>query len=211
MRIKPLVGITAAAALAAFAGSANAGSLTLVPQSASINVGQSITFDLVMDFTGENTFGGGTDFFYDASVLDFTSWVFDPGFNLDDASSRQTPDDCNTSSDIGCGNNGSVSFPGLSELNDMGVVNFADGMTGTATIGQLTFEALSAGMTSVFMGANADCTNCVGNTGPWTSADTFMEDNPTFYEGSVTVVPVPAAVWMMFSALGALVGFRRLA
>ena len=213
MRTTPLLGITAAAALAAFAGTAHAGTLTLIPQTATVTLGQTITFDLQMDFTGETTLGGGTDFFYDASTLEFVSWTFDPSFNLDDPTKRQTPDECNTSSDIGCGNNtvdpDTAFGPGLSELNDMGIVDFGDGMTGVAIIGQLTFEAIDLGSTTVWMAANADCQGCTGNTGPWVSGDTFMEDNPTFYAGSVTVVPVPAALWMLSGGLGALLGLRR--
>ncbi len=91
----------AAAALLGWMSTADAGSVTLVPDNALVALGRTVTFSYNMDFSDDSTFGGGTDFWYDPSVLAFQGWFFEPASSAD-PSFHRAPDDCLTSIDPGC-------------------------------------------------------------------------------------------------------------
>lgn len=209
MRTKAIALASAAALMAGWMGAAQAGTVTLTPDNATIQVGQTVTFTYTMDFQNDPTFGGGTDFWYDSNVLEFVGWTFNPNLNSDDTSLRSAPVDCltNPNATNGCND---ADFAGA-QLNGMGWGNGnGNGMTGPETIGELVFLAVgpSVGATTVFMSVNDD--GNVGDPGPFVAAPggTTLND-VMFNHGSVTVVPVPAAVWMLLSGLGALGGLRR--
>jgi len=55
---------------------AHAVTVSFNPTSVVANVDDIITIDIVMDFTGDPTVGGGTDIFYNASVLQYQGFDF---------------------------------------------------------------------------------------------------------------------------------------
>ena len=81
-------------------------------------------------------------------------------------------------------------------LFQFGFGNFP-ALPNTGVAFSMTFMAVGAGTTMVTIGET---------TGPFGG---FPEFDPTFTGASVSVVPVPAAVWLMFGGLSALIGFGR--
>lgn len=177
--------------------------VTLSPNAGSYGVGDTVTVSFTLDTSTGDTLGGGTDFFWDASVLSFVGWSFDAGFTQRDTSFDRQPDDCSTSGNIAC--------TGPGEANGMGFGNFGGFGSGQFLVGTLTFTAISIGVTDIFMGQNEDSPGGpgeVGNAGPWRAADGSATD-VTFNGANVQVVPIPAAAWLMISGLGLLGGLRR--
>ncbi|MEM6640000.1 MAG: VPLPA-CTERM sorting domain-containing protein [Pseudomonadota bacterium] len=191
MTIKKLIG---AAALTGVMATANAASLSLVytgdnevdTDGAILALaGDSLTFDLIMDFSGdgEATLGGGFDVNFDAMGLEFAEYV---SAGLGEQSFGRDP-----------------------ILEDGRLFNGAFG-----AFGGLTGPDLVATITFTVIGDAGDYqlgpSTTTGDSGPFVSADTFLPQTPPDAIGAtVRVVPVPAAVWFMLSGLGALVGFGR--
>lgn len=76
--------------LAAFSFGANAASISLLPKSntSAVVTGDIVSFDIMMDFTGEPTLGGGLNIYFDPSALQFESFyrstsLGDPQFSRD--------------------------------------------------------------------------------------------------------------------------------
>lgn len=207
MRTKAIASAAAAALLAGWVGSAHAGTVTFSADQTTVGVGDLVTFTYTMDFSDDSTLGGGTDIWYDSSVLQFVGWSFDAGLSSDNPNFRLDPTNCLTTSDPGCDADASE-FAGMAQLNGLAWGNDSgNGMSGPAVIGQMVFQAIGIGVTDIFMAANDDGVS--GDPGPFVSGNTFTVQDVTFSADSVTVVPVPAAVWMLLSALGALGGVRR--
>jgi hypothetical protein len=171
--------------LAALSSAASAATVSLAPATQSVAPGDPVVLTLGFDFTGDPTLGGGVDVFYDPTVLDFVSFVFgtraglDPGYN-------RAPDD--------------KAGPGgvaLGELDGLGFGNFA-GLTGPGTVGQLNFLAIGPGTAEVTLAENDSF------AGGFYSASTFGPQAVTFVGAEVEVqaVPLPAAAWLLASALG---------
>lgn len=150
--------------------------------------GETLQIDLVGDFTGDGTLGGGLDIFYDAAVIEFLGFDFASAtLSLDPALSR-APDEL------------------AGELEGLGFGNFA-GIAGAGRVGTLSFKALAAGSTQLVLAV----TDNLLKGGPFVSADTFGEQAVDLSAASVTVapVPLPAAAWLMAGGLAGVAMRRR--
>ena len=81
-------------------------------------------------------------------------------------------------------------------LFQFGFGNFP-ALPNTGTAFSMTFMAVGAGTSTVSL---------LETTGPFGG---FPEFDPSFVDATVTVVPVPAAIWLMFGGLASLIGFGR--
>ncbi|MFK8031341.1 MAG: VPLPA-CTERM sorting domain-containing protein [Gammaproteobacteria bacterium] len=170
----------------------------VAPTTSTIGVGQEITLDITMEFLQE-TVGGSFDIFYDTNIFDVVSFSYDATFSVDviDPAFTLTPENCETDGSAigGC----SV---GDAELNAVGFGNF-DGIIGDYVIGQLTLVATNGGLGTIGT-ASSD-----SPFGGFISAADASEMIVVYNGASVLVVPVPAAIWLMLSALGIMGGLRR--
>jgi len=171
-------------------GSANAYAATInfSDTAISANVGDTITLDILMDFTGDPTLGGGTDIFYDASVLSFQSFDFGTTtLALDPAFSR-SPDEL------------------ANELEGLAFGSFA-GLEGPGTVGTLTFQAISIGDITLTMAV----TDKALKGGDFISATDSSVQTVTFGTANISVsqIPVPAALWLFISGLLGLSALSR--
>ncbi len=147
-------------------------------------VGDTLTFDLVMDFSDQPTLGGGFDINWNPAIFALDSYFSagqgDPGFGRD----PQAED--------GRLYNGAVgNFNGLTD----------------GTIGHLSF-------TLIGFGSPADGlitpSGTAGDSGPWIDGTDFVSViNPDYVASGVFFMPVPAAVWLMFSGMGTLFCLAR--
>ncbi|BAZ94310.1 ornithine/acetylornithine aminotransferase [Thiohalobacter thiocyanaticus] len=172
---------------ALFTATANAASISLSPQTTQAAPGDSLSFDLLIDFSGDPTFGGAIDFFFDNSLLSFqgfttatTTLVLDPAYD-------RSPDPV------------SSGLEGLAFGSDSGLE--------AGIVGTLTFQALAAGDTALTMAVTTDPLK----GGDFYSAVTYQQQAVTFLGSQVEVsaVPVPAAVWLFGSGLIGLAGIAR--
>ncbi len=167
--------------------SAHAASVSLTPAFQTGLVGDVVELELVMDFTDDPTLGGGIDIFYDDGLLSFASFVFSPELG-DDPALRRLPDELD------------------GELNGLAFGNI-DGLSGPSTVGTLSFTALGEGTSPLTMAQN-EGPPPEDNPGPFVSASTFEPQDVVFENASVSIVPLPAALWLLLAALGTLLGFR---
>jgi hypothetical protein len=165
---------------------AHAATVSFSDTAVAANVGDTISLNILMDFTDDATLGGGTDIFYDASVLSFQSFDFSTTTLALDPTFSRVPDVL------------------TNELEGMAFGSFA-GLTGPGIVGTLTFQAIATGDITLSM---AETDNPLGG-GSFTSATTFLPQVVSFGTADVAVVPVPAAVWLFGSGLLGLVGVAR--
>ncbi len=188
--------LAAALVLSATATTANANVIDFADPAISAGVGQTVTLSISMDFV-QTTVGGSIDIFYDAGLLSFVSFEFDDDFlGLIDPAFSVMPDNClsDGAAIAGC----SV---GDEELNGLSFGNF-DGITGELTVGTLTFETLDVGIAVVTMANNdAPYEGFIGLD----ASELLVLYGP----GTVHIVPVPAAIWLMLSAVGIAGAMRR--
>jgi len=141
-----------------------------------------VTFDVVMDFSGTPTLGGGFDIVFDSSQLEFGNFI---NFEIGEDGFGRDPDE----------------FDGLLESWAFGA--FA-GLSGPETVGSVSFTFIGKGITDVFLTATS------GIGGPFVSFDNpSMMLDVDFGSARIGMVPVPAAVWFLLSGLGALFGVSR--
>lgn len=190
MKSRFLIKVFAALLLSASASTAHALSIVLSPANATIAVGDQVSLDVVIDFTGDPTIGGGMDIAWNALGLTFVSWDFSTStVNIDPAFSRNP--------DI---------FPGLAE--SIGAGNFV-GLAETGILGTITLQALVPGT----FGVVPSDTN--GIAGPWVSATTFQQQNPGYSGAQIEVtngaqVPGPAALLLLLVGLAGIASRMRL-
>lgn len=192
--IKTLSALSLVALLAT--GAAEAATLTFAPLASSVAVGNTFQVTLVgRDFTEgtDGTYGGGVSIAWDPGVLTLLGYdtsVF-PGDR-----------------DLANSNTLTVLDNNLGTLSNVSVSSFFVGAT-TADfdVATLTFQAVGSGVSSLDASIGYFTS---GFPNIWTDADPYnpVELNLAFQSGSVNVVPVPAAVWLLGSALGGL-GFLR--
>jgi hypothetical protein len=198
MMKKTLARSLAAAALLIGSAGAQANVISLEP------IGQEVglhhTFSLeISSFFAEATVGGSFDLFYDPTLFEFVSFEFDENFlnNVSDPAFAHVPDNCFTDG---------APFGGCSvgdaELNAIGFGSF-DGISGTNVVATVLFRSIGNPGTGSFLMAVNDA--------PFEgffSAETGLEMTVSYNSAKVVVTPVPAAAWLLLSALG-LLGIRR--
>lgn len=168
-------------------GAAQAASVSLSPTSLNAAVDDIVSFDVNVDFSDVATDGGGFRISYDAALLGDADFVY-AALPLPIAGSWVIDD----------------STPGLLE----GVGFDADGFQSGTVLGTLSFTVLGTGNTSVDLSDMSDPNWRFLDSSQWNPIDVA-------YSGATlgltpSAVPVPAALWLMASGLGALgVGLRR--
>ena len=202
------VGIVMMAAAAAV----NAATISLTPSSAVAQQGGQFTFDLVADFGDAPIFRGATDIHWDPAMLSFSKFTFD--------------------SDVDERNFG-YAVPMPSSLS-VGVISFSGLSMGPGTvIGSLTFNAIGQpGSTKItlsddmigylaggFSGISNDMFEAAGMDKSHDSRHdsdnkhdlpfTRLDVDYTSADVSISAVPLPAAGWLLLTALGGLFGIQR--
>lgn len=167
-------------------GVAQAASISLSPSSQNATVGDVVSFDVNVDFSDVATDGGGFRISYDAALLGDADFSY---------AALPAPIAGTWVID---------STPGLLE----GVGFDANAFQSSTLLGTLSFTVLGAGNTSVDLSDMVDPN--------WRFLDSSQLNTiDVTYSGAtlgltVSEVPVPAALWLMASGLGALgVGLRR--
>jgi hypothetical protein len=163
--------------LLVMASSARAASIWLNPVTQTAVIGEQASFELHMDFSSDPTLGGGIDIFYDSTMLQFVSFVFDASLG-DDLAVRRDPDVL------------TGTLNGLAFGKDTG-------LSGPSIVGVLTFDTLALGTTSLSLADN------ISPAGGFYSAVTFDPQSVDYQGAEVTIapVPVPAAVWLLLSGM----------
>ena len=176
--------------------SAQAATISLMPTSANISIGGTATFNMYLDAADvDGVLGGGLDMFYDTSILRYNGdFAFDPAFPTDPALSR-VGDDCATVMATGCSVPGEINGIAFGDFNGLGA-------SGPTLVGSLSFTGVANGVSLLTMSDNDE------PAGSWFATDTtaIIMD---YIGAEVTVVPVPAAAWLMVSGLGLLGGIAR--
>jgi len=170
-------------ALLALAPAANAVTLSVVPESASVDVGSTFIVDIMasglQDGVAPSIGAFDLDLNYNPSLLSFNSVTFGSGLDVLGFG------DIKDSGAITAGkvNAFEVSLDSVEELNLL--------QPGTFRLFYLTFNAVAAGTSALQLSVNA-LSDAAG-----TSLDATLQN------GSVTVapVPLPAGVWLLLSGL----------
>lgn len=187
----------AALTLLGIGASAQAATITFNPTSATTSVGSTFTINLVgTDFTeGEGgTYGGGVSLAWDPTILALQSYdtsVFGGDQMLAGSNTTTLIDNVN------------------GELKNLSVASFWTPVTSTSfNIAVLTFNVLSAGTTQLSSSLGQFDS---GFDNIWTDSSfaNAIQINPQFDSATVSAVPVPAAVWLLGSALLGGAGFIR--
>lgn len=175
---------TTLVALAWLPWAAGAQTLTLTALPAAITEGEAFELRLDLDFSADPTLGGGVDLAFDANLLQYTGFVFNPALG-DDPSFRRQPD-----VEIG-------------RLVGLAFGNF-NGLSGPAEVGRFSFVALGAGIAGLNLAAN------VAPAGDFISLGSFSPQAVAFGSAQVQVsaVPEPAQAWLLLAGLAALRGRR---
>lgn len=182
--------------LAAGAG-AQAATITFSPTSLTANVGSTFSINLVgTDFTeGEGgTYGGGVSLSWDPTILSLQSYdtsVFGGDKLLAESNTTTVIDNIS------------------GQLRNLSVASsFTPVISTSFNIAVLTFNVLNAGNTQLNSSLGQFDS---GFDNIWTDSSyaSAIQINPEFEAAAITAVPVPAAVWLMGSALMAGAGFVR--
>jgi len=178
--------------LASGVGAVQAATITLDPLNPVVGNGDSFIINVVgQGFTegSGGTIGGGFSLAWDPSILTLDSY--------------------------------NLTFPGDQTFGQLGTLDNTAGtltnadvtsLSGTTdasfNIASLTFSAHNSGVspTDISIGLFAG-----GSPRIWADSSGFVDTNPTFVDGTVTVnaVPVPAAVWLFGSGLIGMIGIAR--
>ncbi len=198
MSSRKFLPLIAALALSAIGPTAGANVISLSPLVHEVGVGQAVKFDINIDFVN-TTVGGAFDLFYDPELLSFVSFEFDVEFltTVADPDFAVMPDNCLLDGPAisGC-------IVGDGELNGIGFGNF-DGITGSHRIGSVIFQTLDVGVVALMM---------ANNDSPWEgfiSAADASELFVLYAPAKVHIVPLPAGLWLLASALGLLAARSR--
>ena len=189
---------TRLAAIALLLGStslAQAATIAITPHHSSAQPGDIVTFELYGNFDDEPTLGGGFDIVFRADQLSVVSFTYadigDPAFQFTPVASPGALTGISFGELFGC--------PGPDCAPDGG--NFLIG-----TLDLLVDPLASQGIAFINGPTNSDPA-----PGPFASGVTFGEQAVDFKGATlaIKVVPIPAAVWLMFGALAALAGLGR--
>lgn len=198
MTIKPFIKAIAALAVSGMMLSASANSIGFDAMEYDGTSGQ-VSITLQYDFTDFAMFGGGVDIIYDANAIEFVSFERAP--LPADAQAPASPD-------------GSLTAPGEYTGVGIGTFEFFSGMTSAGDIGTFIFNVLGAtdagatpcGMTLCI---TPNATNPLVSLAGQTVSDELIMNGIGGATVTAAPIPVPAAVWLMLSGLGALLGFGR--
>lgn len=191
-KFKKIYIASAVIAAAFFAGAAaQAATISVLPANASGVEGSTLNFTIDGAGFDTNTLGGGLQLSWDPAVLQLQTGSIIPNtavFNSD-------PFDGTPANLIGSVNNGAGTWTGFSAF-----ANFLGAGVGSANfnIVQLTFTLLNPGTSAINVSGVAE--------NPWVQLSSLDPIN-VMYTGAfvnVTPVPLPASVWLLGSALGAL-------
>lgn len=150
-----------------------------------VRVGDIVSFDITLDFTGDPTLGGGFDVLFDESQLSLAA--IEDDFMLGEIEFHRRPD----------------YVPGSGLLESWAVGAFV-GIT-TGRVGSVSFEVL-AGATSTIVALGLTS----GAGGPWfSSIDFICCQDPDYGQVTVSAVPLPPALFLLPAALGCLGVLRR--
>jgi hypothetical protein len=185
------------------AGAAQAYTITLSPSTLTPTVGTQVTVDLIMDFTGETTAGGGIDIHYsftDGTGLRFVRYDAAPGAVDFTAPDGLAPTPQSTKLlDLAFG------YPTTSPLfgNDLP-------FDPAITVGTLTFDVLAAGSFSL---SAAETTDPNGTAGFWSSTNqnklSLVNVPVTLDAQGAAGLPVPGTAWLMLGGVAAAFARRR--
>ncbi len=176
-------------------GMVQAASITLNPLDSIVNNGA--IFDVTVvgrDFNvgSGGTLGGGVSLFWDPNILSLNG--YNPVFSGDQI----------------FGQAGIIDNV-VGSLTDLSVTSLVGTVLTDFDVAVLTFTALNVGFTPVDVAIGLFP---LGSPMIWVDSDGFVDVDPEFIGGSVTVlatsaIPVPGAVWLFGSGLLSLIGFAR--
>ncbi len=139
MKRNTLLATAVCTALATWGGSALAASISLQATPTSVNVGDTVSVKINMDFSDGESVGGGLDVTYDNTKLQYQSYSANTAIS-DTAFQRGPTENGNKLEGITAGGAG---------------VGGSKSLTGTGTIGTLIFKATAAGTATLSIGENA--------------------------------------------------------
>lgn len=168
-------------------GPAQAASLALVPSASTVAPNGAFTVNLVLDATGApgahpGLYGGEIIVDFDTTLLGYG------GFALASGVSFFSPPVVATS--------------GTTQTVTFGFDNAPD----TGTVGTFTFTALGPVGSLATIGL-IDADDFSGSFASY--VPTYQRFYPTFVEAQVNIVPLPAGIWLLGTAVGALGALRR--
>jgi len=184
--MKKSLGVLSAVMALSFVGApaAQAFTLSIVPQTSTVTLGQSISFDVVASVLADNAAPSlatyDIDFKFNGSMLALTGTTFGTGLSLNGEASFHEP-----TPSPGSVNLFELSFNTSADLNSL--------QADTFTLFTLTFDTIGAGTSALELFANV-----LGDAdGGALSADV------TNASVSVSAVPLPGAAFLLLSGLGA--------
>lgn len=191
---KLLTKTAAITAVSAVMASASANSVGFT-QSIYVASAPTIEVTVAYDFSDFAMFGGGLDLVYDSSALEFVS--FTQAELASDAQAAASPV-------------GLFAKPGLYQGFGVGTFEFFNGMTSAGDMGTFVFNLVSSPSLNTPCG---ELLCLVPNAiNPFVSLD-GVEVSDLLLDNGISAaaifIPVPAAVWLMLSGLGALFGLAR--
>ncbi len=158
---------------------AYAASIGFQPTSSTVNLGQTVTLDIVMDFSDNPTTGGGVDLYFDTSAFRFSQFTFNSSFPTDPAFTHS---------------------PTLVDghLDALAFGSF-DGISGPAIIGTLALDTLATGSFTLTMGP----TQNLRWDGGFSNAIDYSLNEVQIGSATINVsaVPNPSSFWLFVSGV----------
>ena len=168
-------------AMLLFSNYLNAATITWGPSTNTVTNGDIFTMDIIGTGFATNVDGGGVNIAFDSTVLSVLSVTID-----------EVVWDLGVGIDTGTIDNGAGTLSGL-------MVNAWSDVTGGFTVATVEFQAMANGSSALSLTEYA--------LNPWAGDAVLL--NPSFVAGSVSVVPLPAGVWLFGSGLIALTSLAR--
>lgn len=178
--MKKLMNMIWTLALSSMIGSVHAATVSIDPFSQPVVAGNSVSFNIIVDFSSTATSKGWFDLSYDPSLLGFSSFIYNVPFTSD-----VTTIGVNTATS------------GL--IKNIG---FVGAKATSGTLGTVTFSTTDPGTAALNTVATYGFRNSADTS--------FLSMTYNGGTAQISAVPVPAALWLMASGLSALgLAFRR--